>query len=393
MLKISYTTIVNKDFEPYLMQLIKSHQMFSRIDLTVYTINFEIKSNEYNNVNFVQLFDENLQEFDDTGENKYIKNVYEKHKYTTLLKSKALKKISDSYDYYFFIDADGLLTKNSDTLVINTINEFGFCKFPISVKYFYEYSTTHKYKQSVFDELGMFNPKSLGYYPLIELFNTDFNRIDYLTTYCVYYTKECIEFLDEVERICFDDNVIKDYDKYLPLGDETVFNYLYSKYNFNQYISSYLCFDINPEVEISRALNNLKLMNNFVSFIHTKRFIPNPQGEKKFNNLVIDDYEKIFEVLKETEILKSNININSFNKNGEYDIINFNVNGDYDSNFNLRIVSLFRPNKEYYFNMNLCNDINFFVGKRSDVWVKDLYLIIAYFDGYANIIKDCVKIN
>ncbi len=43
MLKISYTTIVNEHFEPYLQQLIKSHQMFSRIDLTVYTVNFEIK--------------------------------------------------------------------------------------------------------------------------------------------------------------------------------------------------------------------------------------------------------------------------------------------------------------------------------------------------------------
>jgi hypothetical protein len=41
MLKISYTTIVNKHFEPYLEQLIKSHQIFSRIDLTVYTVNFD----------------------------------------------------------------------------------------------------------------------------------------------------------------------------------------------------------------------------------------------------------------------------------------------------------------------------------------------------------------
>ena len=129
MLKITYTTIVNEPYVPYLEQLIKSHQMFSRIDLTVYTVNFEIKNNKYSNVNFIQLVDENLQEFDKTGKNKYIKNGYEKHKYTTLLKSKVLKKVSDLYDYYFFIDADGLLTKNSDALVINTINEFGFCKF------------------------------------------------------------------------------------------------------------------------------------------------------------------------------------------------------------------------------------------------------------------------
>ena len=73
MLKISYTTIVNEHFEPYLQQLIRSHQMFSRIDLTVYTVNFEIKNNEYSNVNFIKFVDENLQEFDENGKNKYIK--------------------------------------------------------------------------------------------------------------------------------------------------------------------------------------------------------------------------------------------------------------------------------------------------------------------------------
>jgi hypothetical protein len=393
MLKISYTTIVNRDFEPYLHQLIKSHQMFSRIDLTVYTINFEIKNEDYKNVNFVTFIDNNLQEFDDTGKNKYIKNEYEKHKYTTLLKSKVLKNFSDLYDYYFFIDADGLLTKNSDTLVINSINEFGFCKFPISVKYFYQYSTTHKYKEKVFYESGIFNPKSLGYYPLIELYGTDFNQIDYLTTYCVYYTKECIDFLDEVEKICFDENVIKDYDKYLPLGDETVFNYLYSKYNFNNFISSYLCFDINPEVDMMVVKNNLKLLNNFISFIHTKRYVPNLEHIKKFNNLKIEDYNQIFEVLQEKEEINSNINVTSFNTTNGLDIINFNLNGDYNSNYNLKVVSLFRPNEEYSFNIDLHDNVNYFVGKKSDVWIKDLHLLITYFNGYANIIKDCVKIT
>jgi hypothetical protein len=393
MLKISYTTIVNRDFEPYLQQLIKSHQMFSRIDLTVYTINFEIKNDKYNNVNFVTLIDENLQEFEETGKNKYIKNEYEKHKYTTLLKSKALKRFSDSYDYYFFIDADGLLTKNSDTLVINTINEFGVCKFPISVKYFYQYSTTHKYKENVFDDLGFFNPKSLGYYPLIELYNTEFSQIDYLTTYCVYYTKECIDFLDEVEKICFDKNVIGDYDKYLPLGDETVFNYLYSKYNFNKFISSYLCFDINPEVPMTEVQSNLRLLNDFISFVHTKRFFPNIDYVKKFNDLKIEDYNQIFEVLQEKKELKSKINILSFNKSEGLDIINFNLSDSYNSNYNLKVVSLFRPNEEYSFNMNLQDNVNYFIGKGSDVWIKDLYLLITYFNGYANLIKDCVKIT
>ena len=139
--------------------------------------------------------------------------------------------------------------------------------------------------------------------------------------------------------------------------------------------------------------NNLKLLNNFISFIHTKRYYLDSQDEKNFNNLKFNDYEEIFEVLQEKESLDSKINITSFKKQPKLDIINFNLNGDFNSNFNLRIVSLFRPNEEYSFNINLQDNINYFVGKKSDVWIKDLHLLITYFNGYNNIIKDCVKIT
>jgi hypothetical protein len=83
----------------------------------------------------------------------------------------------------------------------------------------------------------------------------------------------------------------------------------------------------------------------------------------------------------------------SFEKQPELDIIKFNLNGDYDSNFNLKIVSLFRPNEEYSFNMHLQDNVNFFIAKKNNGWVRDLHLITAHFKGYGNIIKDCVKIN
>jgi hypothetical protein len=177
------------------------------------------------------------------------------------------------------------------------------------------------------------------------------------------------------------------------LGDETVFNYLYSKYNVRKFISAYLCFDVNPWLEISEVINNLKLSNNFISFIHTKRYNPNLQDGKKINDLKIDDYEQIFEVLQEKESLDSKINITSFEKQPELDIINFNLNGDFNSRFNLRIVSLFRPNEEYSFNMYLQNNVNFFIAKQNNGWVKDLHLLITYFNGYNNIIKDSIKLN
>jgi hypothetical protein len=139
--------------------------------------------------------------------------------------------------------------------------------------------------------------------------------------------------------------------------------------------------------------NNLKLLNNFISYIHTKRYYLDSQDEKNFNNLNFNDYEQIFEVLQEKEFLNSKINITSFEKTPELDIVNFNLNGDFNSNFSLRIVSLFRPNEEYSFTIHLHDNVNYFVGKISDVWIKDLHLLITYFNGYDNIIKDCIKIN
>ena len=43
------------------------------------------------------------------------------------------------------------------------------------------------------------------------------------------------------------------------------------------------------------------------------------------------------------------------------DIIYFNLNDDYNGDYKLTIVSLFRPNEEQIFTMNLCDNINFFI--------------------------------
>jgi len=389
MSKITYVTLVNKQYEPYLDQLIRSHQTFSRIDLTVYTINFDAKKSNYGNIKFIEFYDGNLLEFEERGNNKFINSEYEKHKYTTLLKTKVLKRISVSYDYYFFVDADILLTKNSDALVINTINEFGYIKFPVSVQFYHYYSTSHGPEEPTFYESGEFNPKSLGYYPLIDLYKTEFHNVPYLTTYCIYYTRECLDFLEEAEKICFDKNVIADYKKYLPLGDETVFNYLYSKYNFSGFISSYLCYDISPFLEISDALKNIEKAKNFISFIHTKRcFIP-LENQKMFSNIRNEEYDQILNSLTSEENIDSKINIFSCVDENDITIVTFSLNENYEGNFKISLVSLFRPDKEYTYFIDLCDGVNFFVIKERDVHIKDFHLLIEN----NRIIKDLIRLT
>jgi len=214
MLKLCYTTIVNENYLPYLKQLLKTHNIFSDINLIVYTVNFEIEDFQYENVTFKKYEDLNLLEFEKSGYNKYIKNEYEKHKYTTFLKPKILRDNLNEYDYFFFVDADVIFTKNSDTLFLNMIKNHANTTYPISVKYFYDYSDTHQPSEILINKDGSFNIKSSNYYELIKLYNTDCYKIIYMTTYCMFYNKECNEFLHEVEKICYDEEVLKDYKKW-----------------------------------------------------------------------------------------------------------------------------------------------------------------------------------
>jgi len=389
MKKKCFITTVNEDYKEYVGQLIKSHSLFSNIDLIVYTINFELTDIKLEKVIFKTYFDKNLWEYENLGSNDIIKNQYEKHKYTTLLKPLILKEsLIEEYDDFLFIDCDGLLTKNSDVFFTNILTSIGDYNIPISVKYFHQYSTGHEINVSIFNEDGSYNIKSAGYYPLIELYGTEHHVIDYVATYCMLYNKSCISFIDEVINICFDPNVISDYKKYLPMGDETVFNYLYSKYNFLKYISSNICFDVSPFLPISDVINNLEKTKNFVSYIHTKRYTTFNPYDKDFSNLRYDEYEQIFNILLSKELCSSNISIFGVEKNENCEKIIFSVNGNYSGYSDVKVISLFRSNNECKSNIILNNESIFYIIKEKDVWVKDSHLLIEQ----NQIIKDVVKI-
>jgi hypothetical protein len=161
------------------------------------------------------------------------------------------------------------------------------------------------------------------------------------------------------------------------------------KYNFNESISNYLCYDINPFMGINTLLPNLEKIKNFVSFIHTKRYITFTPYEKKFNNIRFDEYNQIFDLLLQKESINSNTNIVSIDNHFDSNMITFNVNNNYSDYFKVILVSLFRPNKEYVYFMNLYDNVNYFIIKEKDVWIKDLHLIVES----NKIIHDCTKIT
>ena len=107
-----------------------------------------------------------------------------------------------------------------------------------------------------------------------------------------------------------------------------------------------------------------------------------------FLNIKYDEYQKIFDILLAKENLNTKINVFLVQKTDNVDIIHFNLDDDYSGDYKLSIVSLFRPNEEYIFFIKLDDNVNYFVGKKSDVWVKDTHLIIEY----DSIIKDILKL-
>jgi len=389
MKKSTYVTIVSENYQPFLFKLIESHQLFSRIDLVVFTVNFEISNLEYPNVSFVKYNDENLQEYLDLGDNKFIKNDYQKHKYTTLLKPKILKNFLHLCDYFFFVDCDSLFTKNSDILFLNSINEFQRTEIPISVKYYHQYSN-HGTGENVFREDGSFNEKSLTYLPIVEFFGEKLNVINYVTTYCLYYTSECFNFFKEVEDICFDENIIRDYDKFLPLGDETVFNYMYSKLDFKKFISGFLCYDVPPHFDIDRVSSNLKKLNEIISFIHTKRFINDFSFETPYL-VKEDEYKNIFDILRGSFVNFSEGEIVSMDQNlsANSDTIFFNFGKNSLGYSEINLVSLFRPGKNFFYNIDAVSGVNYYLVKENDKIVKDLYLVASIDRN----IKEVLKIN
>lgn len=380
--KISYVTIVNEHYLPLLEKLIATHQLFCRVQLTVFTVNFEYTGTSIENVNFIRYDDENILEYETTGFNHLVKNDSIKYKYTTMLKPKILNKYADLFEHSFFIDCDGLLTKNSDNLFFNSINEFSGTSIPVPVNFYHQYSN-HGNNQNIFNEDGSFNINSLTYLPLCQMYGVEPVVTHYKTTYCLYYTSKCCGFFNEVESICFDPRLSEDYNKYLPLGDETAFNYLYTKYRFDCAISSFVCYNITCWKNIDDAVENLKHLSDTVSFIHTKRH----PGSVYEGLLIEEDYSKIIDTLSNNYEINSKCELLAFDRNvdDKFDIITFKSN--IEGNYYLKIISLQRPSLEAFYIMNLQPSFSYFVTKLKDKICKDLYIIIYQGDDIIDSVK------
>lgn len=374
---ITYTTIVDQNYLPLLNKLIQTHQKFSNINLVIFTINFEIDDVHYNNIEFVKYHDEKLEEYLNHQNNSFIKNDHEKHKYTTTLKPKILKNYLQKFQYFFFIDCDVIFTKNSDKLFLNCIKQFKNTDTPIGTKFFHQYCN-HGNSERIINEDGTINKKSLTYYHLCELYGEDPNTNDYISTYCFYYSNNCYDFFENVDKICqniFEKNL--DTDLYLPLGDETAFNYLYNKNNFKKFISQFLCYNLPFFIDIESSLENLEKLKKIVSFIHTKRYL-NKINYLDGLELSDEEYSKIIEVLSDSSERNNSLKFSYHEKNyvDEYEKINFGIDIETPEFLTIKLISISEPHNESFYRIHLQSDLNYFVIKKITFEEDNQYMVI-----------------
>lgn len=285
--KLVYITISDEGYSGFLRQLCKSHKRFSKIPLVCLTVNYD-PDITYDRFSYISIYDESIAKYDLGSDESNIKNFSERVERLVSLKCKMLSiATSLGYDHFMFIDADCILNKNSDTFFNKMIDVKGETKFPISTYFRSQWSTTHCNPMK--DTRGLYvdkMEKRFSYLPLHKFYGTDFYEIWYKTTFCIYFNKECKWFFDEANSIIFDSNIPKETYKYIiPQEDEKVFNYLYSKYNFNDGISFIYTTDMfyNVPVEVVRKNQKMSIISGISSIYHIK------YHSAKDNNLYNND--------------------------------------------------------------------------------------------------------
>ena len=384
-LKKSYITLVTENYLPYLDQLLKTFGRYSNLDLLVYSLNFGLEIDQ-KNVKTKRIDDNILEDFLNSGEED---SNREKFRASLFNKIRIFKDAIESFDHIFFVDCDSLFTKNSDDLFLNSIKEFGSESFPISVRYFEDFSDTHDKGVRIFGDSGEVVLSSLSYYPISKLLETEVNVVPYHTTYCVYFNKESINFINEADRISRDKRILSDVNMFAPLGDETIFNYLYSKYNIQKYINNNLCRDINPYIPIESFLKTIRKTKKIISFIHTKR-IKDYNLSGKNISIKDEDYKRIISELDSGECDEGSIfSLHLVEDDGLIQRIHFSGNSDF-SELRIRTVSTSPSVLDNYI-IEVNKSSVYWIGRTENNPCVDLYLIFEKADGSYETL-DCLKV-
>jgi len=319
--KLAYITVSDEGYSGFLEQLCKSHKRFSEIPLICLTVNYEPKHIQYDGFSYLSMHDEKISMYDLGVDGSGINSFPGRIERLVSLKCKMLEiSTSLGYDHLVFLDADCILNRNTDDFFRKMVRLKGDTKFPISTFYRSQWSTTHTNPNR--ETGGLYHDERerlFSYLPLHNFYGTEFHEIWYKTTFCMYFNKNCGWFFKEANEIIFDESIPAEKYKYIiPQEDETVFNYLYSKYNFHEGICFTHTSDIFYNVPVWRFKRDyrLSMMDGVSSLYHVKYHKakdPNLYDDNERNLVDPEGYDMLIE-----ELESSNLNPSEYTPSGFY---------------------------------------------------------------------------
>lgn len=278
-------TIVNIEYLEIFNKFLYFYNKNSQFDLIVYTINFDYSHKSTNSIKYISYFDSNILDYESKIENKYIKNFSDKYKYIVALKPKIINQsLLLDYDCFLYLDADCIITPYFDDFYKN-FNDLNH-QYPLCPNYREDFMM-YKNKGLPFKNDGSFDLSMTLEAELFNFFNIKQNRSAYRHTYAYIYNKRCKNFFLEASDILFNFNLFNEYDKYFPLLDESVFNFIFWKNDYKKSLGvlNFIDLGLNFRNDISKFENFSKKQK--IACIHAKFY------KKKFDSTVLENFKEV----------------------------------------------------------------------------------------------------
>jgi autotransporter strand-loop-strand O-heptosyltransferase len=262
-------THCDKNFINHAEKLFVSLERFSNLQVIFFTIDFDY-FNRFNNVKNIRY-----------DVNKNINNLHDIKAYSVFLKPTICKKVFDldfikNDDVFCYIDADCLATANCDNIFnyLNSIEDY-----PLLNEGCHDFMISNG-RGDPFVNNSIDLSLTLEA-PLLKILNFDiYNRKKYLQTGVFLFNFKCKEFLNLWESVCFDNEVLSNWQHLTPFHEETVINcLLWQKNNLktlNQVLINIPYYDSSDDdlIKTKNLFDKLKNDNNTDEFIYTFTKIP-----------------------------------------------------------------------------------------------------------------------
>ena len=262
-------THCDKNFINHAEKLFVSLERFSNLQVIFFTIDFDY-FNRFNNVKNIRY-----------DVNKNINNLHDIKAYSVFLKPTICKKVFDldfvnSDDVFCYIDADCLATANCDN-VFNYLDSIE--DYPLLNEGCHDFMISNGRGDPFINNSIDLNLTLEA--PLLKILNFNiYNRKKYLQTGVFLFNFKCKEFLNLWESVCFNNEILSNWQYLTPFHEETVINcLLWQKNNLktlNQVFINIPYYDSSDDdlIKTKNLFNKLKNDNNTDEFIYTFTKIP-----------------------------------------------------------------------------------------------------------------------